>query len=82
MLRIADERDLEAQRSLVSHAWNMLRIPGAFTAEGLARVLGGGEASELPHLSLLRQDAGLVPSIRRTAPDKIVLASSSELTAW
>jgi hypothetical protein len=37
MLRIADEGDLEAQRSLVSHAWNMGRIPGAFTAEGLAQ---------------------------------------------
>jgi hypothetical protein len=35
MLRIADEGDLEAQRSLVSHAWNMGRIPGAFTADGL-----------------------------------------------
>jgi hypothetical protein len=37
MLQIADEGDLEAQRSLVSHAWNMGRIPGAFAADGLAQ---------------------------------------------
>jgi hypothetical protein len=37
MLRIADEGDLEAQQALVSHAWNMGRIPGAFTADGLTQ---------------------------------------------
>jgi len=33
MLWILDKGDLEAKRSLVMHAWNMARLPHAFTAD-------------------------------------------------
>ena len=35
MLWIVDRGDLQARRALVSHAWNMARLPHAFTADGI-----------------------------------------------
>jgi hypothetical protein len=35
MLWILDKGDLQAKRALVSHAWNMARLPHAFTADGI-----------------------------------------------
>jgi hypothetical protein len=35
MLWILDKGDLEAKRSLVMHAWNLGRLPHAFTADAI-----------------------------------------------